>query len=279
MNQNESPSEIIEKLTESNKEFRSNTLPSIDDLHTMALMTQDKGLELGVSLYTASKGEINGSEFNVGTERSIYEPTPPRELRGKISSGVFIHCHPISEDERVPDGKSLHILPSGTQPFEGDFEASYMSRVVAGYLNVASEYGLTMMVGIEGIAREDDITRKMREKLGRSDLARERTWKVLSGEQGGVAMVGDEFKVAVDDKFSINEDVVLLSNTQELGVRYFLHISWDKLKELEKSYGSLENLCFGDGLESLLQELNIEVQHEKNLGSAAVQVYKMPKER
>jgi len=75
-----------------NQEFRVNKLPTMNDIHTFGKC---------------------GSVYNKGGKRSIYEPEPPREFRGKIESGVFIHCHPIPQSERVAEGRSLHILPNG----------------------------------------------------------------------------------------------------------------------------------------------------------------------
>jgi len=77
----------------------------------------------------------------------------------------------------------------------------------------------------------------------------------------------------------MDEDLVLLSNTQDLGTRYFLHLSWEKLGELESVYGNLENLCFGDGLKSLTEHLGIKVPHKDNLGDAASVLYRMPQKR
>lgn len=257
------------------QEFRVNKLPTMNDIHTLALRTQEKMEEYGVSMYKTTDGKC-GSVYNKGGKRSIYEPEPPREFRGKIESGVFVHCHPIPQSERVAEGRSLHVLPSGTKAFAGDFEANNWSRVIGGYLNVASEYGLTMFIGIEGISREDYVTRQLRRKVGSHDLAKQRVWKVLSGNQSGTAFVGDEFREAVDKKFSMDEDLILLSNTQDLGTRYFLHLSWEKLGELEPVYGSLENLCFGDGLKSLIGHLGVKVPHKDNLGDAASVLYRMP---
>lgn len=272
--------QIIESLGISEKVVHSDSLPTIDDLHTLANKAKETKTELGVSIYMVSAEEKMGSTYNIGSATSIYEPEPPNKYKGKIEAGLFIHCHPVPDSKRVKEGRPLHILPSGGEGrFVGDFAANVMSRVVGGYLNIASEYGLTMSIGIEGISREDDLTRKMRKKLGAYKKGNEKTWKILSGEKAGVSMVGNEYRAEVDKKFSIGDDVVLLSHTQELGIRYFLHTSWDKLKELESIYGGVENLCFGDGLQALLKELNISVPHEKNLSTAAKKILVTPKSR
>jgi hypothetical protein len=136
-----------------------------------------------------------------------------------------------------------------------------------------------MYIGTEGISRQDSITRKMRVKLGAHKLAHQRTWKVLSGEKAGSAWVGSEFPQAIDEKFSLSENVILFSNTQELGIKYFLHMSWEKLKELETVYGGLDNLCFGNGLQLLVQKLGIHVHHEASLSDATRLVMEQPKGR
>ena len=225
---------------------------TINDLKELAIKTQESAVEYGVSIYQTTDGK-SGSVYTVGEGTSIYEPEPPKELRGKIKSGVFVHCHPIRNNERPDVGRTLHVLPSGNGFFSGDFEASIMSRVIGGYLNIASEYGLTMFVGIVGISRDEKVVRDLRKKFKKNYLGKQKIWKIISGERAGTALVNSEFEEAVYDKLSMNEDVLLFSNTEELGVRYFLHLSWEKLEELKSAYGDLNNLCFGDGVEKLAE--------------------------
>ena len=151
----------------------------------------------------------------------------------------------------------------------GDFGASIFSRVIGGYLNVASEYGFTMCVGIEPISREDLITRAMRKKLGSPDISKQTIWKVLSGEKSGTSFVGVESRQAINDKFSMNEDVIAFSHVEKDGVRYFLHVSWEALDELVDDCGGIENIFFGDGLNLLLKKLEMDVPCKNNLGAVA----------
>ena len=135
-------------------------------------------------------------------------------------------------------------------------------------------------MGVEGNTREEDLTRTLREKAKSFDLANESIWKIMSGEKGGTSFNQKEFPQAIDDKFTMEEDVVLLShNERNIGTRYFLHLSWDKLKELEPVYGGVDNLFFGDGLDKLTKHLGINVYHEPNMAKAARKTYAMPKER
>lgn len=253
-------------------------VPTIQDIRDLALKTQSEQIEYGVSVYQTVSAET-GSVYAAGSSRAIFEPEPPKELKGKIRSGVFIHCHPIALSERVENGRSLHLLPSGSNSLAGDFGADIMSRIIGGYLNVASEYGLTMNIGIEGITREDFITRELKRKAGADKTANEHVWKIWSGNKAGTAFVNREIGEAVDQKFSVDEDIILLSHTDSLGTRNFLHLSWEKLTELESIYGGFENLCFGNGLDLLLNHLAIDVKHDKNLGEAAQTTYALPQKR
>lgn len=252
--------------------------PTIQDIRGLAVKTQFEQIEYGVSVYQTVSGET-GSVYASGGSGSIYEPELPSELKGKIRSGIFIHCHPVNPSERVETGRSLHILPSGSSSLAGDFGADIISRVIGGYLNVASEYGLTMNIGVESITREDSITRELKRKAGAGKTSNEHVWKIWSGGKAGTAFVNREMGEAVDQKFSLDEDIILLSHTGSLGTRSFLHLSWEKLTESESIYGGFKNLCFGNGLDLLISHLAIDVKHSKNLGEAAQTTYALPQKR
>lgn len=274
----ETPLDASKFIKNDERILRVDRSATIRDLKELAVKTQESAAEYGVSIYQTIEDK-SGSVYTVGEGTSIYEPEPPSELRGKIKSGVFVHCHPVRSNERSDDGRTLHILPSGNGFFSGDFEASIQSRVIGGYLNIASEYGMTMFIGIEGISRDDEVVRKLRKKFKGSYLGKQKVWKIITGERAGTAFVNSEFEEAVNDKLSMGDDVLLFSNTEELGVRYFLHLSWEKLEELKSTYGDLNNLCFGDGLEKLVGALKLHVPHKKNLGEAAVIAYATPQKR
>lgn len=264
-------------------DIKVNTLisgvPTIEEVRDAANMTQFEMQEYGVSVYSTTNGEKK-TLFTKSDGLSIFKPEVPYEIKGKIKESVFIHCHPIVREERVESGRSLHILPSGHGGFEGDFAASLWSPSGGNYLNIASEYGLTMNIGVQGISRVDDLTRTLRERNRAYKLANEAVWKVYSGEKAGMSFNQDEFPQAVTDKFVINEEVLLLSHTERaIGEKYFLHLSWNKLKELEPIFGGMENLFFGDGLDKLTEHLKINVPHEKNLAKATQHSYAMPKNR
>ena len=254
-------------------------MPSIDVLQEMANETQTTFKEDGVSVLKLSDKSIE-SVYTKSAGTSIYEPTPPLDLKGKIKSGVFIHFHPIMAEEEVSDGRSLHILPSGHDFMSGgDISASYWSRVISGYLNIGSKYGLTMFIGSEGISRDDYILREAQKRAGSKDIAKQTTWKILTGDNAGTAFIDRESEYAITNKFSIKEDKILFSQTEGTNTRYFLHLSWEKLREFESVYGGLENLFFGDGMKKLGVNLKMDVFYEDNLGKAAGNFYKMPKSR
>src|SRR3989338_5249762 len=81
------------------------------------------------------------------------------------------------------------------------FAANLWSRVIGGYLNIASKHGLTINIGTEGISRDEDVTRTLREKVNAYDLATEKVWKVLSGQKGSMSFNQMEARQAIDDKF------------------------------------------------------------------------------
>jgi hypothetical protein len=263
----------IEFVEKNRQKYITETAPTIEDIHTLALRTQEKMNEYGVSVYTTSEGNV-GSVYTIGREHNIFEPAPSELLRGNIKSGVFIHCHPLASRIRVDSGTSLDSLPSRM-----DFKADLWSRVIGGYMNVASESGFTMCIGIEGISREDYVTRRLRRKVGAHDLAGQQVWKILSGNNAGTAFADKEVEEAIMDRFPLEKDMTLVSNTGDLGTRYFLHLPWDKLEELKGVYGSFENLCFGDGLDRLTEHLDIDVPHSRNLGDTAISSGVRPKKR
>jgi len=254
-------------------------VPTIDQIEELARNTQDQQREYGVSSYSVKDGQryfrlIRSS----GTK--INEPEIPREIKGKVDAGIFIHCHPIFPGEEVESGKSLHVLPSGYNAEHGDIASNLWERKIAGYLNIASKYGLTMNIGVEGLTREEHITRTLKARAKADDTANESVWKILSGKKGGTSFNESEFPQAVTNKFSLDGDVILLSNSERfIGTRYFLHLSWEKLKELESIYGGIDNLFFGDGLDTLTKHLEITVPHERNIAKAARKIYALPKNR
>ena len=254
-------------------------VPQIQDLITATLETQHHLEEHGISVYATKEGDRH-TLFTKSKGQSIFEPDIPSSLKGKIKSGIFIHCHPISTSEEVNGGRSLHILPSAYSAFAGDFAANLWSRVIGGYLNIASKYGLTINIGIDGISRDEDVTRTLREKVNAYDLATEKVWKVLSGQKGSMSFNQMEARQAIDDKFTMDEDVLLRSYTDRaIGTKYFLHLSWEKIQELEQVFSGLDNFFFGDGLDRLIKHLNLDVTHEKNLAMAARKFAAMPQTR
>lgn len=272
-------------------------MPSIDELEMLAAVGQKKIREYGIQTLKLVDGTVIKTIFKSpdSNRLSIVEPDIPSELKGDIQAGVFLHNHPIKQQEENGTGEiTLHILPS-----DGDFENNkYPTRVAGlkpgGAMNVTSQYGVTLNIGITGMDREEDIVRRLKYRAGARETAKETNiWKFYNGPRAGESAVNQQSEKVLE-KYSLgNEDILIASHTEYTyfpamdqakisplaTVRHFIFVSWEKLKQLENSFGGLENLYFGNGVDKLVKALELDIPHEQNLSDVCKICWKPPKKR
>ena len=271
---------LIDRLEQTNL-VEVNRSPTIEDLKFLADKGHTSIVEYGCQALKTTEGqEVTQFTKSELKEVAIFEPEIPGRLKGKLTGAVFIHNHPILPSEQIGDEKTLHVFPS-----EADFWANFMSRMAAGYMNIASIHGLLMNIGIEPMSREEDLTRRLKIKAGAKETGNETNiWRILSGEKAG-SVLPKRIPVMVGEKFSMGSaDVILASKTEyiyhgfnkrkdgeDMPVmgfsRYFLLVGWDKLKSVETNFGGLSNLFFGDGVSQLVEALKIDAPHDQNLST------------
>lgn len=270
--------------------------PTINELEILAAEGQKKIREYGTQTIKLVDGTVRTIFRSPDSNQlSIIEPDIPSELRGEVQAGVFQHNHPVKQGEETRTGEiTLHILPSG-----GDFKNNrYPTRIAGlkpgGAMNITSQHGVTLNIGITGMDREEDIVRRLKYRVGARETAKEtNVWKFYTGPRTGESII-NQVPEKVSEKYSLgNGDVIVASHTEYVyfptmdkagmspiaTVRYFVFVGWKEFKQLEDNFGGLENLYFGDGVDRLTEKLNLDIPHERNLSDVCKICWKPPKKR
>lgn len=286
---------LIGQLEKANSiEFRR--MPTIDELEMLAAEGQKTTREYGIQTIKLVDGTLRtifkSSDSN---QLLIIEPDIPSELKRDVQAGVFQHNHPVKPGEETGTGEiTLHILPSS-----GDFENNkYPTRIAGlkpgGAMNITSQYGVTLNIGIAGMNREEDIVRRLKYRAGAIKTATETNiWKFYTGSRTGESIV-NQVPEKVSEKYSLgNGDIIVASHTEYVyfpamdkagvspiaTVRHFVFISWEQFRHLENNFGGLENLYFGNGIDRLVETLDLDIPHERNLSDVCKIYWKPSKKR
>lgn len=256
----ESPLAMLDKIGI----VENQPIPSVETLQKLVALSSRQDREYGIQLYEmqTEEGDRKASTYIKGEKGHIREPKPPQHTQ----RGVFFHTHPEMRSwlNQIIVGsrtRPWYMLPSDMgfkDMFDkvlsgrsGDIVATMLSARLAGYMNIASPYGLTLRIGV--------VKDPSNSQLEDSE------WGMLSGSQKG--KVVSPKKLALD-RHAIYDPVMVWRNRWPHGnTNYFLLLSWDKLQELTPVFNNLDNLCFGDGVEKVVQHLQLNVEHRDNLAA------------
>lgn len=257
----ESPLDMIGKVGI----VENQPIPSIEILQNLVALSSRQDREYGVQVYEiqTEEGNRKASTYIKGEKNYVREPEPPQHTR----RGVFFHTHPEMKSwlNQIIVGKRIrpwYMLPSDmgfkdmldkmVSGRAGDIVATMSSARLAGYLNIASPYGLTLRIGV--------VNDPSNTQLEDSE------WEMLFGSQKG-KVVSRPQKLAFD-RHPIYDPVMVWRNRWPHGnTNFFLLLSWDKLQELTPVFNDLDNLCFGDGVKKIAQHLQLDVAHQANLAA------------
>lgn len=238
-------------------------IPSVKILQNLVALSSRQGREYGVQLYEmqTEEGNRKASTYIKGEKDHIWEPKPPQHTQ----RGIFFHTHPELKSwlNQIIIGSRIrpwYMLPSDTGFHDmfykmvsgrgGDIVATVLSARLAGYLNIASPYGLTLRLG--------EVNDPSNTQLKDSE------WEMLFGSQKG-KVVSQPQKLAFD-RHPIYDPVMVWRNRWPHGnTNFFLLLSWGKLQELTPVFNDLDNICFGDGVEKIAQHLQLDVVPQANL--------------
>lgn len=244
-------------------------LPSLDTLQGLAQLGTKNLVEYGVQIYEAV---VNGRTTHEATfvrglppskyarKMSIFEPEKPENA----TRGVFFHTH---SDEPYSTWRYLrsfihprkqhswYMLPSDEgvgysldKMGGGDTYANY-SRKLGGYLNVVSPHGMALHVGVGPRLQGVHLTNS--------------EWEIVAGTQKGRKYTPIQ---RYSDLSSVPDPIMIWKHQWPAGnSQFFLLLSWGEINRLSSVFENVENLCFGDGLEKMIKELNIDIPHENNL--------------
>lgn len=89
-------------------------------------------------------------------------------------------------------------------------------------------------------------------------------WEVLSGQLEGLKT--DNFFRQKEEDVRFPEDILVsVFKHMDIGLQYnFIFLGWEKLVNLEKDI-SFQEICFGKGIDTLINKLGIVIPHQPNL--------------
>ena len=218
--------------------------PEWGDLVAMMRVTMHQSGEYGLVVAESDSGEPS-----VGFIRGGRGAVSNKSLM-KGDKKVFFHSHPSIQE-------TLEGL-CGPLVSEADIEGTLFNDHGGGYLNVVSEYGMTLHIGSSGIAID----------------AKETEYKVESGELANtyirIPTEGKGVVPEVVEQLKLMEEPYVYSVTEPNAVdtipnrHTFVHIPWSHLnREVDVS-----DLCFGKGLETILTSLPGDFDAPENLFNA-----------
>lgn len=255
-----SDSESILEILDKTGIIESSSVPAIFDLKSMADFSSVKKREYGVQIAEVGTEDKHRKALYVkGETGSIREPPKPAD----VLRGVFFHTHFNTTHRHLlwpkswinPIQLSWEMLPSDAgiehafESWAGDITANFSTRTLGGYLNIASPFGLVMRVGVmegESNKRLDDSQ-----------------WEIMIGTQRGKIFTAKE---RIFDHTSVPDPMMVWSHKwPHAKTSFYLLLSWDEVSKLNQTFGDLENLCFGDGVEKLVKELGLDIPYGQNL--------------
>lgn len=93
-------------------------------------------------------------------------------------------------------------------------------------------------------------------------------WGMLFGSQKG--KVVSPKKLAFD-RYPVYDPVMVWYNRwPHRNTNFFLLLSWSKVQEFTPVFNDLDNLCFGDGVNKIVQHLQLDVVHQTNLAAVPI---------
>lgn len=249
----------VERL-EKGESFIQEGFPTFEDFKDIVDLSNKRHLEYGIQL-NHSRKHPKSTVYSSGKETSIVAP-PGYNDAGKI----FFHTHWVSDD-RSP--KSVISMTPSYIPkhFEQFLVADYGNNVSGlangGYLNVISPEGVTFMIGVEKHTKTATITADIRKKAGVANETSAPLIIMKSGKYEGEII--DEFspEAKTTDHLGESDHLAFTVRIPSMGYDYnMLFVGHDYLA---KSEVTPEQVCFGTGINKIVDDLGIDIPHQPNL--------------
>jgi hypothetical protein len=247
----------VNKIVKSAETFEHDQVPTLRNLTDLALDAYFQEREFGcqISRVVQKAVETFHSIYNKGDSNSIREPDGPQNS----VSGVYFHTHFQSENTWINRLKhkvftTWYMLPSdvGVQDLSkgiGDVFAQMGTKTLGGYFNIVTPFHLTLNIG------------RIREI---NSTVSDSQWEILYGSQKGRIFSAFQRQ---EDKKSKPDDVMVWVHRWPGGLtNYFLVVDSTVASQYEKEIGSVKELCFGNGLNVLMDRLKlVDMPHAHNL--------------
>ncbi len=255
-------SQVVERLNKG-ESFIEEGFTSFDVYKSIAGLSDKNQREYGVQLnyFPDGKGK---TIYRIGEPKGIEAPDGFSNARR-----VFFHTHPNLGDR---DPKSiLNMTPSYSyksydQYYKGDFGNNDWAIASGSFLNNITSLGITFLIGQEKHTHATSIVAKAREKLG---VANETSSPLLifkSGQNKDRIIdywspeVFKENHLGNDDHLSFT--VRLPDLRGDYNLLFVTHAKLDKLELTPKE------ICFGEGVNTLVSKLSVNLTHAANVANA-----------
>jgi hypothetical protein len=259
-----------------------NGVPSEEDLRELVEYSIQNGNEHGVQVLRL-KDDQRLSRWVKGRGGVITEPGLTKDLREQAEAGIFVHVHNIRTSK---SGSNLaYALPSEIS-VPGSFEAITTNdfiytrvygggKATSGLLNIAHQDGLTLNIARATMPRHLAVVNQLRDWRGLGVKNRDLSvWKVRTGDNAGDVFPSsyEEFQKGYHLNYENSPVVISRLDVDARVDEHFLIMTWEQAKDLRPTYGSLDNLLFGNGLQRLGDRLGLsdrKVPYEKSLAEVA----------
>jgi hypothetical protein len=273
-----SPLTFDEVLTK-NESMRREGLPTFTQLRSFASAAAEQDKEAGL-LGVRSRGHDSAfrpidtwtysAVYKAGRKNMIFPPPIPYDIEYWDATAVFLHSHTI--DGADQSGTSFDIFPS-TQ--EGDLDRPEgESRIRAGgSLNIFSTAGILFYLGRTPI---DTEMVSFEERHGLKKIKSQRPavpyFLITSGVHTGLKSTNLGREAAAGMRFP--EDILTLSYTHptDRNRKHFIFVDWQHLLDTETSGINLQEIMFGNGLNTLVERLGVSIPHQINSIQAITRV-------
>lgn len=252
------------KRLETENFFEVESFPQAEDFRKLAQIGNNKKLECGMQLILG-RNESQRTIYKVGTKQNIQAPNG---YHG--SWKVFFHTHPevpnIRSDRSVTAMTPSYLSHQYDQFMVGDIYGSESDMASGQYLNIVNSVGVSFMVGQEKHSHTAEITKKMRKKAGVADETSRPLLFVRSGLYEGEIVdewtKENKLKDYLGDESHLVFSVRVPFTDSDYNMVFVAH---EKLAELGITP---EEMCFRNGVDTLVEKLNIDISHRNNINNA-----------
>ncbi len=232
----------------------------------------------------ASLSDKNQREYGIqlncfpdDKEKTIYKVGEPRRIKAPDgysgASRVFFHTHPDMAD-RAPNS-ILNMTPSYSpksydQYFKGDFGNNDWDRVSGGYLNIVNSLGITFLIGQEKHSHSARVVAQARKKIDVA-TANETNSPILfikSGQNEGKII--DCWTPEVWKENHLGNEDHLAFTVRLTDLRGDYNLLFVTHSKLEKLGITPREISFGNGINAIVNEMEINLTHAPNVYNALV---------